>query len=232
MTSTAVVVGVVVLVGLALLALVSAGGSSARTDGAVKPRQAVSSPKPTTIHHSPPSPRPVVRSMPPAQVREVLVRRLGEEWEREQAAVREEVIAQERQIAVQLQRALAIHTFDSLRNLHRASYLTADHAWTLMNTAREANRSLRLAIKDTHRAIDADRLRGGRSISSMRRTLDHLHNDRAVIEQHLALYREDVDRLNQQTALLRDRIRDECGAPGRTWYEALMRRTRERRGAD
>ena len=225
-----------ILVTLALLAGLAFLGYLLKGSGAKSPPPPPPPPAPvidlrygwlaTPPQPSQPTPSPIVAE------REVLLRRLGAEWVREQERVRQEVLRQEAALAARLRQAQSSVDFEVLRDMHTASRQTADHAKRLLDQARSTNTALGQAMSETHRAIEADRSRGGHATGALRRTLDSLHGDRGLIEGYIAKYKADLDRLNHQTGSLRDAIGIHCGPKGRQWYEALMKRTEARkRGA-
>jgi hypothetical protein len=164
-----------------------------------------------------------------AQVRAVLERALGAVWEAEQQRIRAQVREQERRVAARLRQGQRELDFAELRALHEKSRQTADLAYGSLDAARAAEQQISDNIRNTHKAIEAGQSRGGRNVAAMRGTLDALHLDRDVIRAHRDRYLQDVQRLNQETGRLRDSIGKNCGAPGRRWYDALMKRTQARR---
>jgi hypothetical protein len=164
-----------------------------------------------------------------ARARVVFQQRIGAAREAEQERIRQRVLDQERRIAERLSRAQREYDFEELRSLHRSSRETADLAYTVMKSAFATKKELSAAISRTHRAIEADRARGGRQIPTLRRTLDVLHDDRKVLQTYCQRYEADLDRLNKRTGGLRDAIAANCGSKGRAWYQALMARTAARR---
>ncbi|MFI5844853.1 hypothetical protein ACIA8K_34650 [Catenuloplanes sp. NPDC051500] len=164
-----------------------------------------------------------------AQVRAILEKALGAVWEAEQKSVRAQVKEQERRVAARLRQHQRESDFAELRGLHEKSRQTADLAFTMLGDARGAENTVSENIRNVHRAIKADQARGGSHVAAMRHTLDALHVDRDVLRTHRERYEQDVQRLNKETARLRDAIGANCGAPGRRWHEALMERTRRRK---
>jgi hypothetical protein len=164
-----------------------------------------------------------------AQVRAILEKALGAVWEAEQKSVRAQVKEQERKVAARLKQHQRETDFAELRGLHEKSRRTADLAFTMLGDARGAENTVSENIRGVHRAIQADQARGGSNVATMRHALDALHVDRDVLRTHRERYEQDVQRLNKETARLRDAIGANCGVPGRRWHEALMERTRRRR---
>jgi len=164
-----------------------------------------------------------------ARARAVFRQRIGTAREAEQERIRQQVLDQERRIAARLARAQREHDFAELKSLHAASRETADLAYGARRSASATVRELSAAITRTHRAIDADRTRGGRQVPALKRTLNVLHEDRNLVNTYCDRYRDDVNRLNDRTGKLRDAINANCGAAGRAWYQALMARTAARR---
>lgn len=182
--------------------------------------------------------KPAVRQQPAhggktlyteAQVRAILEKALGAVWEAEQNRVRAQVKEQERRVAARLKQHQRELDFAELRGLHEKSRQTADLAYTMLGDARGAENKVSENIRGVHRAIEADQARGGRNVATMRHALDALHVDRDVLRTHRERYEQDVQRLNRETARLRDAIGANCGAQGRKWHQALMERTRRRR---
>jgi hypothetical protein len=193
----------------------------------------------TVVVHKPQAPRPKpARQKQPAnratglseaQVRAILKRALGATWEAEQQRFRAQVLEQERKIAARLRQAQRSLDFAELRSLHEQSRQTADLAYTSLGSARSTEQTISENIRDTHRAIDAEQSRGGHRVSALRQALDALHTDRDVIRAHRDRYEQDVQRLNRETARLRDSIGANCGAQGKRWHQALTERTRARK---
>ncbi|MFI1994406.1 hypothetical protein [Actinoplanes sp. NPDC020271] len=160
-----------------------------------------------------------------AQVRAILEKALGAVWEAEQKRVHAQVKEQERKVAARLRQHQRELDFAELRGLHEKSRQTADLAYTMLGDARGAEKKVRENI----RAIEAATHRGGGNAGAARHALEALRVDRDVLRTHRERYEQDVQRLNRETARLRDAIGANCGAPGRNWHAALMERTRRRK---
>ncbi|GAB2587980.1 hypothetical protein Aab01nite_49380 [Paractinoplanes abujensis] len=159
-----------------------------------------------------------------AQVRAILEKALGAVWEAEQKRVHAQVKDQERKVAARLRQQQRELDFAELRGLHEKSRQTADLAYTMLGDARSAENKVRENI----RAIEAATPRGGGNAGT-RHALEALRVDRDVLRVHRERYEQDVQRLNRETARLRDAIGANCGTPGRKWHSALMERTRRRK---
>ncbi|MEU4623525.1 hypothetical protein AB0G04_26570 [Actinoplanes sp. NPDC023801] len=164
-----------------------------------------------------------------AQVRAILERALGAVWEADQQRIRAQVREQERRVAARLRQGQRELDFAELRALHEKSRQTADLAYASLDAARATEQAISENIRKTRQAIEAAQSRGGRNVTAMRGALEALYLDRDVIRAHRDRYIQDVQRLNQETGNLRDSIGANCGAPGRRWHDALMKRTKARK---
>lgn len=177
---------------------------------------------------APPPPRvsTPARSAPrrtPTQVRAVLQRQLGQAYADEQERVRLHVLLQEQKVAARLAQAQGLHHFEELKTLHKKSRQTADHAYRLMDQARDAENHLWSNIKQTYQSRDASGAQGAYR-AQYTQTANALHQDKDMVHNYFVQYRADVERLNQQTGRLRDSININCGESGKEWYRALMAR--------
>jgi chromosome segregation ATPase len=153
---------------------------------------------------------------------------MGAEWERQQQRVRAHVLEQEKRLAAQLKNAERTRSFEELKNLHRASRQRADQAYEMLDEARGQVGVLSTEIRRTHETMDLQRARGESDTRHLRAALNQFHQDRAAISQMCGEWRSEVERLNQQTGKLRDRIKNHCGRPGQDWYDELMARKAQR----
>ena len=158
----------------------------------------------------------------------MLQRQLGQAYADEQERVRLHVLQQEQKIAARLARAQRLLDFEELKTLHTESRQTADHAYRLMGQARTAENQLWSNIKQTYRTRDASGAQGAYR-AQYTQTANALHQDKDMVHDYFVQYKADVDRLNQNTARLRDSINVNCGQKGKEWYRALMARTAARR---
>jgi hypothetical protein len=221
------IVAVAALILIVVVWLFLAGGDSPRPPA---PRPSYRPPtQPVPSRAAAPVSTAAVADRQIARARVVFQQHIGSAREAEQERLRQQVLEQERRIAARLSQAQREYDFEELKALHRRSRETADLAYTAMKSAFATTKELSAAISRTHRAIDADRPRGGRQVPGLRRTLDVLHEDKNLVHTYCQRYKEDVERLNARTGKLRDAIAVNCGAPGRAWYQALMARTAARR---
>ena len=228
---TAVIISLAVAFVIALVSMLAA--SSTRS----KSRNTGQEPTYTWTTYKPPrparAPRVYAPATPvpgrtPAQVRAVLQRQLGQAYADEQERVRLHVLEQERKVAARLARAQRLLDFEELKALHTESRQTADHAYRLMDQARNAENQIWSSIKQTYQTRDASGARGVYR-AQYTQTANSLHQDKDMVHNYFVQYKADVDRLNQNTARLRDSIYLNCGEKGRQWRQALMARTAARR---
>lgn len=175
-----------------------------------------------------PAPAKPARERTPTQVRAVLQRQLGQAYADEQERVRRHVLQQEQKVAARLARAQRLLDFQELKALHAESRQTADHAYRLMDQARDVENHLWSSIKQTYQSRDASGAQGAYR-AQYTQTANALHQDKDMVHNYFVQYKADVDRLNQQTARLRDSINMNCGESGKEWYRALMARKAARR---
>jgi len=113
-------------------------------------------------------------------------------------------------------RRLVSERFDYHINLHYRSFTVADLCYAKLEEIRPDDTELR------------------KIISRLNDRNDFLRVDKNTYDQLISLcnttgdicnfLKQRRDRLNQQTGIIRDKIRDECGQPGRDWYARLMER--------
>lgn len=170
---------------------------------------------------------------------EVAVER--QRWETSFKQTEAEVLKYQRLLDEQLVVAQWTRDFAKLSDLHHASQRVADATHGLLGDARKTLDAMGRAIVNAaqQRKVLEQRKRGAwfweagqleKEIQSLHTLRDEIlvpDKDRVKAERdHL---HQEVTRLNQQTAMLRDMIRDRCGPQGREWYDALMQRTEIRR---
>lgn len=218
-------VGIAVVVGLAVLALI------AYAAGQAPPRQTRQTPiaspapqRPKTRTAASPARSPVDL----ATQRAAVARHLGQQYVARQEQLSTKVAAERQRLRIATQAAATSADFQRLTALHRTSYLTADSAYAHLTAARNALRSVGESIG----AMKDERTRRHRSrqpFDDIRMALNGLHRDREAIQAYRDSFKRDVDDLNLQTRALKLKIRDSCGTRGRTWYDDLERRIAARR---
>lgn len=225
-----VVVVIIILVVIIVVKMVQASSRSANQNQYHQPSTYTppTPPPPRPPSLRVPTPAPTSPGRTPAQVRTFLQQQLGQAYADEQERVRLQVLRQEQKVVARLARAQRIYDFEELKALHNESRQTADHAHRLMKQAEQAENDLWSRIKQTYQARDAAGARGAPRYQYTQ-TANALHQSKDLVRGYLVQYRTDLDRLNKNTARLRDSIRDNCGEPGRGWYRALMARTAARR---
>ncbi len=161
----------------------------------------------------------------------------GENFASAQRSVEEHRLNIERKISA----ADAAYDFHFLNDLYHSSFRVADHAYALLEDARES-------LSGMKRMIDASKLKRlelkkkfnqgmskneyAQNISDLNELRDlqfNLQKDfNLVLEQKRSLA-EEVSHFNQQTMRLKEAIRDRCGERGRRWYQASIDRANARR---
>jgi len=198
-----IVIGAIVVIAVVGYAIAASGSSRSRSSS-----YSYTPPTPT---YRPPVAPTYVTPITPQEIQTTLQRRLGYAWQAEQEATRRRLLDQEAKVSRRLAGAMQTYQFEELKTLHRQSYQTADLVYAQLQDARSASGSLGSAIAGS-----------GAAAAAVRR-------DKAVIDSFVNQYYNDVLRLNRATGNLRDRIRDNCGTAGQSWYNELMRRREQRR---
>lgn len=116
-------------------------------------------------------------------------------------------------------RRLVSARFDYYINLHYRSFTAADLCHAKLEEiyphANEIRRIVsRLNDRNDFLRVDKD-------------TYDQLVSLRNTVGDICTLLKQRRDRLNQQTGIIRDKIRDECGQRGMDWYTRLIERSRK-----
>lgn len=168
--------------------------------------------------------------------KEVAVER--QRWETSYRQVEQEVLKQQRIIEQELRQAQSEHSFQKLFTLYQASRKVADMTHGLLGDARKTLDAMGRAIvgaaqqrkgleqrkKSTWNPFESSQLE--KEIQALHKLRDEiLIPDKNRVKADRDRISNEVTRLNQQTALLRDTIRDRCGVKGRQWYDSLMKRT-------
>ena len=171
---------------------------------------------------------------------EVAVER--QKWETSYRRIEQDVISQQRMLAHELQKAQDENSFERLRNLHTTSRKIADVTFDILTGARKTLDAMGRAIVSAaqQRKILEQRKRATwspfRSVE-LEKEIQALHKlrnevlvpDKDKVKSDRDRINIELKRLNQQTATLRDMIRDRCGPKGKQWYSGLMERTERRR---
>ncbi len=113
-------------------------------------------------------------------------------------------------------RRLISERFDYYINLHYRSFTAADLCHAKLEEIRPYDAEIRKIISRLNDRNDFLRVDKNtyEQLVSLRNTTGDICN----------LLKQRRDRLNQQTGIIRDKIRDECGQRGRDWYNRLMER--------
>lgn len=170
--------------------------------------------------------------------KEVAVER--QRWETTYHQVEAQVRQYQQLLDEQLYTAQYTYEFSKLTNLHHASMRVADATHTLFDDARRTLDAMGRAIVSAaqQRKQLEQRKRGawfwetGRlesEIQSLHKLRDEiLVPDKDKVKSERDHLLQEIRQLNQQTAALRDLIRDRCGPQGVAWYNALVERTQVR----
>ncbi len=113
-------------------------------------------------------------------------------------------------------RRLLSERFDYYINLHYRSFTAADLCHAKLEEIRPYDTEIRRIISRLNDRNDFLRVD--------KNTYDQLISLRNTTGDICNLLKQRRDRLNQQTGIIRDKIRDECGQRGRDWYSRLMER--------
>lgn len=171
---------------------------------------------------------------------EVAVERL--KWESSYKKVEQEVLSQQRALNYELQKAQDERSFERLRNLHTSSRKIADTTYGVLNDARKTLEAMGRAIvtaaqqrellekrrHSTWNPFESSQLE--KEIQGLLKLRNEiLVPDKNTVKADKDRIYQEVVRLNQQTAELRDMIKNRCGIKGARWYADLMDRTERRR---
>ncbi|MEY8330827.1 hypothetical protein AALB81_16140 [Lachnospiraceae bacterium 48-33] len=111
---------------------------------------------------------------------------------------------------------LVSERFDYYINLHYRSFTAADLCHAKLDEIRPYDSELKKIISRLNDRNDFLRVD--------KNTYDQLISLRNTIGDICNLLKQRRDRLNQQTGIIRDKIRAECGQRGKEWYNRLMER--------
>lgn len=122
--------------------------------------------------------------------------------------------------------------FRALRTFHRESYGCADTAHMAYQSAQVSLRTMssvvRRAQAGTRLRLPATRAARAARVE-MRAAAEHLARAHGELRTHVDQGLGMVRGLNANTSDLKHEIRDNCGTPGRQWFEALEERVAEAR---
>ena len=113
-------------------------------------------------------------------------------------------------------RRLTLDRFHYYVHLHYRSFTAADLCHAKLEEIRPYNENLKkiiLRLRDRNDSLKVDKNTYNQLIS-LRNTMGDICN----------ILRQRRDQLNQQTAIIRDKIKAECGERGLIWYNNLMER--------
>jgi hypothetical protein len=161
----------------------------------------------------------------------------GENFAAAQRSVEEHRLNIERQISG----ADASYDFHFLNDLYHSSFRVADHAYALLENARDSLSGLKRMINATElkRRELKEKFNERMSRTDYSKIISELnelrdlqfglqHDFNLVLDQKRSLA-EEVSYFNQQTMHLKEAIRDRCGERGRQWYQASVERANARR---
>lgn len=158
-----------------------------------------------------------------------------ERWNSKRSEVADSVNRHNRAIKKHIHDAQRSYRFAELANAHYASVRTANCAYALLNDAKTSISGLSRILGETmtkKNACKADltvataeqRCALFQEIKLLNQAITTLYDDLGELKtQKNALY-EQVKQLNTQTAMLKNKIKEDCGAGGREWYQRLAQR--------
>lgn len=162
-------------------------------------------------------------------------------WTRDHERIQRSVEEHRRNIQENLGWAQESYEYRLLLDLHHSSFRVADEAYKLREDARTTIATYRRMIDEAKsgRVAARERQHGNVSdsvkhdlnaqIANATEVLDALYPQVSVHKDELERLNEELHRLNEQTRLLKETIRDRCGARGRDWYDRLQARSAARR---
>ena len=140
---------------------------------------------------------------------------------------------QTEQVRQRLASAQSETDFRTLCTLHHESYRCADGAYVHFSSAQTSLRTmtsmLRRAHSSWHRPIPGRAAKAARA--ELRAATTHLVRSRGELRVHVDQGLGLVQTLNANTADLKYAIRENCGAAGQNWFEALEERISEARAS-
>jgi chromosome segregation ATPase len=158
-----------------------------------------------------------------------------ERWDRKRSEVADSVSRHNRAIKMHIHDAQSSYRFAELANAHYASARTANCAYTLLNDAKKSISGLSRVLGETmtrKNACKADlpvataeqRRALFQEIKLLNQAITTLYEDLGQLKiQKNTLY-EQVKQLNTQTAMLKNKIKEDCGTGGKEWYQRLAQR--------
>ena len=162
-------------------------------------------------------------------------------WDENFASAQRSVEEHRLNIERQISAADASYDFYFLNDLYHSSFRVADHAYALLENARDS-------LSGMKRMIDATKLKRlelkqkfnpsmskidySQNIIVLNELRDlqfNLQQDFNLVLDQKRKLAEEVSHFNQQTMRLKEAIRDRCGERGRQWYQASIDRANARR---
>lgn len=156
-------------------------------------------------------------------------------WDEKRADVEKSVEDHRRNIEEHLQEAQQSYDFYLLTNLHFSSMRVADSAYALLKDAKsslatiyrildqisEKKLHIKSSLTTANKEYKSKLLAELKSHNSFKSTV---LEDLAKVKPQREHLEHEVKRLNQQTRLLKEAIRDRCGSKGFSWFQRLEER--------
>jgi hypothetical protein len=162
-------------------------------------------------------------------------------WEKQRDRVAQTVEEHRLNIERNLSLAHASYDFKMLTDLHFSSVRVADSAYGLLRDASASLDVMGRMLKDAKSKRDDLRLQlqAAKTGEHRRRLVEEIKMlnelrtrvfpDKDSVKGQRDSLLAEVQRLNAQTRLLKEAVRDRCGPRGRDWYARLEARTQARR---
>lgn len=171
------------------------------------------------------------------------VRKARIRWEKERINVEKSIIEHQKNIEEHIKQAQYSYDFHLLVDLHFSSLKVADIAYQLLDDARNSIDGLNKMLEKSkeqknilQKKLEKARLEKNKKqihdlidqlkiINDMRTSF---FNDRDLVKKQKSSLLIKVKRLNKQTRMLKEFIRDRCNYKGLDWYNRLEERKKKK----
>jgi hypothetical protein len=169
------------------------------------------------------------------------VRKARLRWEKKRNNVEKSIIEHQKNIEEHINQAQYSYDFYLLVDLHYSSLKVADIAYKLLNDARSSIDGLnQMLIKSKEqRTFLQKKLEKAKLVKNKKQIYDLIEqlkiidemrtsffNDRDLVKKQKSSFLVKVKKLNKQTRMLKEFIRDRCNYKGLDWYNRLEERKR------
>lgn len=162
------------------------------------------------------------------------------EWEIKYRQVQDSIESHRKNIEDHLRRAQESYDFDLLISLHYSSVRVADEAYKLLSDSKDSLQAINDALqKAKFKILELKTLRSlsskenyrsiSEEIDGLYKLRESLFPDKDALKEQRNNFLSEVKRLNNQTRMLKEAIRDRTGLRGKLWYAKLALRVAEKK---